>query len=546
MLKIGPIASMLLASTCCILLLGGAFILNPELRYGPPGNGIDVWEYQTVAVNLAEFGKFPVMGYLADEQLYQLNQLPSTAIEDYFKCRFTAHGPVHYVGKPPLYGLTLGLVYAMFGIHLKSAYYLNVVFLFAISGLLICLGHYINRTKGWLLGLASSTVYVLSVSQALSDILPAFMLTFICCSIALVAVRLQQTNLIRYYALLGALFGIGMLVKGNIIFIVALFPLYLLIQQGLNKQSLARFGILLLSGFMVLLPWMIYANMIRWNSSAEWGVWKKSIIQAESLCEFDTLRIENWQSKENRKSVVRNQEHHKVVSHIYSRSADSSIPIIISNQATSDEMLSVHNEFTVDGDWHPEWRFRETAIYNQRYLDSAYLLKIVRFYCDNPTLLYEIAMAKLLRTTSGMFSFFLFAAYTFGCLACFQRLNPKKIILQVAWRVIAITAFLVSLFCFPVAHVILTTLVFFIGLVHYLLKPMPPYQAIFGVILVNGYLTVWVFYGHARFVDVIEPLAIFSALYSIAWMMNTTGVQRIVSRVRGQNDSNQGGERPEG
>jgi hypothetical protein len=52
--------------------------------------------------------------------------------------------------------------------------------------------------------------------------------------------------------------------------------------------------------------------------------------------------------------------------------------------------------------------------------------------------------------------------------------------------------------------------------------------------------------GHARFVDVIEPLAIFSALYAIAWMMNTTGVQRIVSRVRGQNDSNQGGERPEG
>jgi 4-amino-4-deoxy-L-arabinose transferase-like glycosyltransferase len=498
-----------------VIILAVALKSADNIKYSQSGNGMDVWEYQTVAVNFAQDNRFPVMGFLDDEDTYELNKLQSNPIEDYYMCRFTNHGPVTYVGKPPLYSFTLGVFYKIFHPDLKNAYYLNLIFLAGILMVLLLIGYFLDREKGFLIGLAAAVIYIMYGKQGLSDILPATMLTFICCCIALLSVLILKFYSPKYFLAMGVFIGAGMLTKGNIIFMAFLTPLTLFYLFWGRETIISKLALLYLSSFLILIPWIIYGNVLRINSQAEWTEWKNKIIKAENACELDTTKIQDWGLRENRRTIVRNNEHHKIVSHLYTRTANEHVPIIISNQATADEELSVHCEYNIDGDWHPEWRFRKTSIYNTMYLDQPYLFKMISFYIDNPSLIFKIAHAKLVRTTSLKFSLFLTASFLFGCMLWLSKINSQKLFLKIAFLFGSLMTFIFSLFYFPHFHIIYSTLFFFSALFVYRKQEMNLISFIFPVSILNCFLTVIIFYGDSRFVNVIDPLSVFSSLYCI-------------------------------
>ncbi len=491
---------------------------NDSLRYGLSTDGPDVWEYQTVAVNFSEYGEFPTMGFIGDEPCYQTNILEGNTLSNYMKCRFSTPGPLVYLAKPPAYPFILGLVYKIFGANLKYAYNLNLLFFIGIVFVLIGMGQTINNDYGVLLGVLAGLLFGTQVYHSLSDVLPAIMMTFFFACIAWVGVLVVKTPTHKKFSLMGIMIGLGLLTKGDISFIAILIPICLAFFLFRIDKLMTKMVIMFLSVALVLLPWVIYANYLRVNTQTERVEWKQKLLESEQVCELDTSKREEW---ENRGSIIENKEYHSLATHFYSRYAIGDKMVIISNQVNKDEWLSVHNEFSTDGHWHPEWRVRESAIYNNKYQDKPVLMKVVSFYADNPSLFFKIAMAKLVRATSSTNTFLLLAAFLFGCLMWMLGIGVDKTFLNVIFLLISGLGYLI-LHHLNFQLLIVYTIIFFLsGLLLFRRNMIKDIPFIFPLFILNTFLITFIFYGDARFVYVIEPIAIFSALYFLSSLVKS-------------------------
>ncbi|MCG3167492.1 MAG: hypothetical protein POELPBGB_03284 [Bacteroidia bacterium] len=457
------------------------------------------------------------MGFLGDEKKYAINHLESNTVKDYLKCRFSKSGTIPFLAKPPLYGLSLGIVYRIFHPELKYAYCLNFLFFTGTLFLLVFVGNTLHNKYGVLLGIASATVYALLLKHRLSDVLPSAMLTFILCSVSLFCIYAVKTYSTKYFSLLGISIGLGLLTKGDINFLAFLIPVFLLYFFFTKRKIIIKLFVLFISVAAVLIPWIIFVNITRIENKKAMTAWKTKLAETENLCMLDTTKNEDW---ENRGAVIRNNEYGKLASHHFGRYANSDKAIFISNQVTTDEFLSVHNEFNVDGHWHPEWRFRTTSIYNNNYKDASVPFKIARFYIDYPSFIFKIPMAKLMRTTSSEFSFFLLSAFLFGCFLWLMKINSEKRSLKFLFLIFSfILLFVFSWFNYP-AYIVYSSSFFFSSLFLFKREMMKAIPFIFPLFVFSSYLIILIFYGDQRFTDVVEPLTIFSTLYFLYLMFS--------------------------
>lgn len=490
-----------------LLILFTSVVLNPSLKFKPSTNGPDVWEYQTVAVNYSEYNRFPVMGFIGTEEHYQLQKLKSNTVNDYLLCRFRNNGHVTYLAKPPAYVFMLGLTYKLFHPDMKYAYYLNLFFYAGILLFIALIGNSLHSGYGSLLGLAAAAIYACSPNHKVADILPGTMMTFVFCWITFQTIILLKAGSLKQFIMLGITIGIGLLTKGDITFVALLIPIYLLYFYYGSPKLMVKFVAFFAAIFIVLSPWIAYSNTLRIKNKTEFSEWKINIIKTENNCALDTTKNEEF---DNRREIVKNNEHNKLVTHYYSRYANCEKPVIISNQVTDDEFLSVHNELNVDGHWHPEWRFRKENTYNREYTDKPVLLKILSFYVAQPVLFFKIALAKLLRATNSNFSFFLFAAFLFGVLLWFRKIKSP---LRIVFLLMSFAGFIILLHYFPNVHTVYSTAFFLFGLLAYSLRKTQHLPFVFPLLILNSYLIIFIFYGDPRFTYVIEPPTIFSVLY---------------------------------
>lgn len=495
-----------------LLLMAAALAVNPSFRYlgNEAYNGLDIWEYQTVAVNFSEHNRFPVMGFLGDEAGYDLRDLKATSSQEYMKCRFRDQGPVTYVGKPPLYSLLLGLTYKLFAPRILYAYYFNLACFACMLSLMLYLGHTLAGKWGFVIALAAIVLYMAFGAHKFSDVLPAYLFTAITMGIVSVTVSLLKKPGAGRYALLGALFAAAMLTKGNVVFIVVFALAGLTFFNRKRKGNLRGLGLAVLSFALLLLPWVILANQIRVNRAEEWRKWKERVIAGESRCEVDFSRRNEWSKKETR--IVESGYHHKLISHLYTRMVAADVFIVISNQVTPDELLSVHNEYAVDGDFHPEWRYLTDGVYHNQYLDHPnYLQKMACFYADRPRLIYEIALAKLFRAGSQTNAFFHVAAFLFGMIVLYRRIRGPGI--RKGFALLSVAVCLGTYFVHPQVYMLYSLLFFVAGLLFYARADKRGMPFIFPVCILNSYLILFIFYGEARFINVIEPLTAFLCVY---------------------------------
>jgi 4-amino-4-deoxy-L-arabinose transferase-like glycosyltransferase len=471
---------------------------------------LDVLEYHSVAFNFAEFGKFPLMGFVTDPAEYRLDRLTTDPAEDYVRCRFEAHGPVLYFAKPPLFPLLLGVTYMFLGSDLQNAYWLNFFLFIICCAFLYLSGRELSYGHGRLLGLGAIFIFSIFFPESLSDVLPSVLGSTVLAACMYWSIRLCRHDSLIIYALLGVSFGLILLGKGNLMFIILLTPAFILVQNGFSRYSIAALTVLVLSAVSVVLPWSFYANHMAGRDRETFERWSNKVVAAENMCTVDT----SFFPEGAKLDMVRRGEHHRTMTRFFTRYANVDSRFIVSNQFSTDELLSVHNNLCVDGHWHPEWTERDTCIYNTKYLNKAPLGKIAAYYVDEPDKALTIASKKFARTIDGGGVIWLYTAFIYG-LFLIQNVLPKRVTSKVLGLMVFVSiAGLIA--CSLVGHMALLIYVsafFFSGSAIQMVTGNRLVPFIFPLATLNVYLTVLVFYGDPRFADIIQPASVLGGLY---------------------------------
>jgi len=506
---------------CC------SYMLNPRLQQKASIHGLDVLEYHTVAFNFVEFGTFPTMGFLTSPNEYGFDALASDAAEDYVRCRFEAHGPILYLAKPPLFPLLLAVTYAILGSDLANVYWLNAI-LFIACCLLIC-GSAVELSDrhGRVLGIVSVLVFTLTFQDSLSDVLPSILGTTLLALTTYLAIRTFRIGSKLSYLMLGLSFGLILLGKGNLMFIILLTPMFVLAQKGFNRSAFFGISLMVFGAVAMVLPWSVYANSVKDKNISSFNAWRDRVINSEGVCSVDTTDFPSGAKLE----MVRRGEHHRTMTRFFSRYANVEGHFLVSNQFSDDELLSVHNNLCVDGHWHPEWPERDTAVYNTRYLEEPALMKIASYYADEPGMLFSIAMKKFERTISGGGKWWLFTSFLYGLL---MIISLPSIIKN---RVIVGLASFISIVGLGASFVLGSTYLVTYVLVHFLTGVLISLATrdqkvpfIFPIGLLNIYLTIVVFYGDPRFADIIQPLSVLGGLYILYLLVTAFELDALIER----------------
>jgi len=348
----------------------------------------DAMEYQLLAVNLSEFGRFPTVGFLEAPRFYGIDTAESLSLSNRVRLELTlGSGPVIGLGKPPLYPLLLASVYSVMGLDCRIPFWLNAIMMAITSfvvflGVALALGGY-----SFFLRLPASVLvagyYVYSVQPLIGFALPGPLIHL---TVALLscAVLLDRSH----SWLSGVLLGLLLLTNGNMLPLAAAFILLLAVRwlKGSGRSPL----VMGLATVLVVLPWSVYANVQLSRSAEARKEWREAMFE-------DTLPLAQTQPGFDRRARSGQDSliTRLIINRMYSRYADDGF-VILSKQPFGDEILSVHNEYAVDGSWHPEWRYVVGSYHNNENQGRTLLSRVILFYWDNPEFLWLNSRGKLL------------------------------------------------------------------------------------------------------------------------------------------------------
>lgn len=484
-----------------LVLSAGLLILffAEHLQYARSISKPDVWENQTVAVNFAQYNKFPVMGMIGDSELYQLDKLEENDIENYSKCRFFQAGPIVDFFKPPVYGIILGLGYKLLGIDLKVAYYLNVLFLTGIVFLMIKTMDLLY-SKAWIGGIIA-LFYIYSGEHNLTNILPETLVTLLLLTIVYITILIMKEDKISSYFLIGIVIGLGILTKGTMLILSLLIVLSIIVSKW-NTEKLRIKICSLIGGLLIIIaPWIIYSNVLRLNASSEMIKWRENVVSTEKKCE--QLLVEgDWAKHGIGFNADTHQE--KLVTELLKRYVTPHSVIIISNQTPVEGLLELHNEYCSDGLWHPEWKFKEDAIYNNNYSSLSPVGKVIRFYVDNPSYIYKNALGKLNNSITAKNYLFIIVSFLISCLSIILKIKETNYYLKRSLFFALLLTYWITLlisFNLHLSFVVFTT---FIGLITFARKNSALHLLIL-LTVIGVFITLFLFYGAPRFVNFTVP-----------------------------------------
>ncbi len=345
--------------------------------------------------------------------------------------------------------------------------------------------------------------------NALSNVSPDLLLTLS----FLVSINfiLKNRNDNKYWMTIGFLFALMILIKGNVIFFVLFYPLFLLLQLRLTKNFFKAISLIALSAVLTIIPWMVYANTIRVNTQNYSQTWGEKLKQSENSCVLDISDFKSVESNRTHQiDIIRENIHKPLVTHLWSTAYAHNKFVIVSNQFRSEEFLSLHNEFSVNGEWKPEWRFRKDAYYNNNHLDKSDFEKIVFFYKENPTLFVKNIDSKIVLAIGDKFSFFCLAMALIGLYFLLNKASRKVRLISFSCSLIIIV--LLHKYGYDKANIMLSILIFTLGILTCRKKHFNTIHFSLVLALLNSLLFVVVFYGGKRFIYFIDPLSILISL----------------------------------
>ena len=304
--------------------------------------GGDTWEYQSMAVNFAKGHGIQRFGELENFDEYKFNTTDSS-LEKQFKAEA---GNVD-VYRTPGYPLFVGLSYKLFGFHPIYIKKIQLLLLILIATGLAWIGSYFWQKPGLYGGLISGALFMVFHYDMAGSILTEPLITFFIFLTIVAYIYFEIKGSITASIILGITLGIGLLVKGSLVFIPILLLLFLLnmYRKTRNKILFRNMAIISSSMAIAILPWSVYASVTTGKM------------------------------------------------------------IALSTQ-TSEVILDSNNELSTDGSWHPEWRkdvsHKENYFYNNDGMGSSSpFLRAMHFYKLHPNLLFETLKNKLAKGYSS-------------------------------------------------------------------------------------------------------------------------------------------------
>lgn len=415
---------------CCVLAFVGCMAVGcstgfskGEARYFfPDGHSPDAFEYYLPAANLALYRCFPCYGFIGSLNEYQLHPQPESI--SYFRDTKSA-GVIVFPSKPPFYSFVLGSAFKIFGLFPAVVTYLNKSFLALTALLLLCSGFWMRSSGGHFAAFAALAAFLfLAFAEYTCVNLDAETLTMCLAMAAFCTVTLafkKSKNSWRFIA--GVVTGLLLLTKGYFVITWIFLSLYWL-YVFLKRRMLSDLsGLLLFNagiGF-ILLPWILYINPLL----------QKDIPQRLAFHErlkktAPQIYLSSHEQMFDSAGIIREDVidwYNKF--HQYQHATENGF-VFISNQYGEYNILNVHNEFCVDGDFHPEWKIISSSFYNQLPEQSKHG-KLLAFYTRNPLLGLRITAAKLLNiwSYSGML---FYAALCFTLIALFKSRIPPEML----------------------------------------------------------------------------------------------------------------------
>lgn len=310
--------------------------------------GGDMWEYQSMAVNVAyghgvnTFGgmePFEVYGFGTTEW-HGVQEMDPATYEDR-KSRFMVDGGdggFTNAFRMPLYSLFLGAIYSVAGVQPLIAKNMQLLLLALVAGGLPLLGSLWWKKKGLLAGMLAGVPFMASTIRFTEVILAESLTIFVLFVCVLVGAWYEKRPGAGRAVLLGALLGACLLTKLSLILLPFL-VLFLIGWRHAPKDRHFIRDIFIVAGvaMTLVLPWSMYAS-----------------IQTRSL-------------------------------------------IIFSTESLNQGMFDAHNEYTaIDGEWHPEWETDPQSVYNrdgmEAYPDS---IRILHFYLEHPMRIVRLPLSKM-------------------------------------------------------------------------------------------------------------------------------------------------------
>lgn len=374
-----------------ILIISGVLVYSPgkDECFCNHGYGIDAIEYHFIAANFALHSSFPVYGFLGEVSEYKLCK-ENTALAEYYTFLKNA-GPVIFSGRPPLYPMVMGFVYKLAGFNPQSLYCLNFVSIW-LTALLLAIALFVAR--GVIAAVVISAIYLFvtapfaHINDAEAFIRPLYFLAI------LTLVWAEYKSKKTVYFIAGIAMVMALLSKGTILIFIILsffFIFYMAIKNG-GKTKFAIVFVYIFPIAIFIISWSFYINYQLDESKNERSNWAKYLSEVISDVSVEKPQdlfndSTNWYSKAAVYYFIKIHQTRYV--------ADSGF-VVLTNQLNRSNILSNHNEYCLDGDYHPEFEPVSTSFHNRYSKETEWVWKsVARFYISNPVFAVQVFYAKI-------------------------------------------------------------------------------------------------------------------------------------------------------
>jgi len=521
----------------------------------------DSWEYQTMGVNQAKGHGIqrlsilePFDTYLFDKQgvdeesLNNLKILPYDVVDTY---------------RTPAYSVFLGIVYKLFGIHPSAVKIIQLLLLCFVAGFSAWLFYRLWHIKGLYAGLAGGLIFLINYNHLAHDIMTEVLLIFFSFLMVSLTVIFEQKRDMLTGSLLGIVFGLALLTKGMLIFVIAFYLFYQLFLFFRTKEKKLKSAIcaLFTAFFLGLLPWTIYASSVNKFVLIE-PISKTQIITATSQVEaifkntditekniikvigdINDIYYNNKYWDESRYQFVKDfaKKHPDIIKSSYAQVIDfvkkevnqfykeyvnylalpwfghkylyinfNGLTLLTIQPRTL--LLESNNEHCTDGGWHKESQYVD-YYYKTDNNKAHSLIRVVKFYFKNPQLIFKVFPNKFF---SGFKNFlFIQIILLLSLLSLFK--NTRTVFFTAFLIVIPVLLLLLRI-CPPLLFVLcclLLCIIIWQHTRHFTLFPVS-IPLIVKFFLVNIILITFIFYGLDRFTLISEFLVIPLTLLFIA------------------------------
>jgi 4-hydroxybenzoate polyprenyltransferase len=461
----------------------------------------DAYHYQVQAVNLVKYFSYPKLNLNAPPDVYYIDTLQRMGYSSYLMLQLLRHHPpVDDFTKPPLYSVVIAAIYALCGVNPQYVvnFHLFLVMFIAIAQLFI--GVRLLNLVGIPIGILTAWVYYKLTIPDIVNFYPHFLVQFFLLIVFWLRIDGKKNLNIRYSVIVGLALGLMVLTNGNIVFIPVLLFSYQFIRC-VKRGQFKSFLFMVLTFGLTLAPWVFFANWRLTATQHERDKWVERIEQGVKVKKLNDGLFQNQLKQTFTDSLIMSY----CIQNIYKKFCTDGY-VIISKQPFGDEILGAHNEFSHDGNFHPEWRFLKYSYYNTHPSNSVPVVRICRFYYDSPRSLVRNILGKFRATSYFLSPVYLFAWLLVALISIWNILNIKtyKFLLLLVCIAIYLT------FPFAVITLLLCGCSILILIAALFSNKLWNVPHMFSFALLNTIIITVLFIGVPRYVQIIDPILLLS------------------------------------